>query len=146
MDRLSLVDENTVACDLPADQLWRGLLAVVSGTSAGGRRFAGLLGCDPASATPSFTGVPGDAVPGFRVVDADPGRRLTLEGRHRFSRYRLAFRVDDGGVTAVTHAEFPGPVGRAYRGVVIGSGGHRIITRTLLRRVVRVAGRPGPPR
>ena len=36
-------------------------------------------------------GRPGDAVPGFRVVEAEPGRRLALRGRHRFANYALTF-------------------------------------------------------
>jgi hypothetical protein len=30
-------------------------------------------------------------VPGFRVVEAEPGRRFALRGRHRFSNYALTF-------------------------------------------------------
>jgi hypothetical protein len=36
---------------------------------------------------------------------------------------------------ARSYAEFPGPAGRVYRALVIGSGGHRIMVRRLLRDV-----------
>ncbi len=82
---------------------------------------------------------------GFHVARSDPPRELALEGRHRFSRYRLAFEVEPSGagtrLKAVTHAAFPGLHGRIYRALVIGSGGHRIVTRRLLRSVARLAER-----
>jgi hypothetical protein len=97
----------------------------------GATRFARVLGTDPASATRSFQGRPDQTVPGFRVVDAEPGHRLTLQGRRRFSRYRLTFLLDDDGLRAQTHGKF-------YRAAVIASGG-RIITRRLLRRIEELA-------
>jgi hypothetical protein len=41
-------------------------------------------------------------------------------------------------VWARTWAEFPGPAGAAYRALVIGSGGHRLVVRRMLRRVARL--------
>jgi hypothetical protein len=38
---------------------------------------------------------------------------------------------------AETHAAFPGLLGRLYRAAVIGSGGHRLVTRRLLRQIAR---------
>jgi hypothetical protein len=87
---------------------------------------------------------PGDALPGFAVAHSLAPERLWLSGRHRFSRYALVFELDetgDGGCTlhARTSAEFPGPAGRAYRALVISSGGHRILVRRLLHDVARRA-------
>jgi hypothetical protein len=76
-------------------------------------------------------------VPGFRVVEAEPCRRLALRGRHRFSNYALTFVLDGDRLRAQTHAAFPGVLGRLYRAAVIGSGGHRLVTRRLLRQVAR---------
>src|SRR5262249_25304184 len=98
----------------------------------GSAAFARLLGCDPARGTAEFAGRPGDAVPGFRVVEAEHGRRLALRGRHRFANYALTFVLDGGSLRAETHAAFPGVLGRLYRAAVIGSGGHRLVTRRLL--------------
>jgi hypothetical protein len=76
-------------------------------------------------------------VPGFRVVEAESGRRLALRGRHRFSNYALTFVLDGDRLRAQTHATFPGVLGWLYRAAVIGSGGHRLVTRRLLRQVAR---------
>jgi hypothetical protein len=78
-------------------------------------------------------------VPGFRVVAVEPGRRLELRGRHRFAQYALTFILDDTSLRAQTHAAFPGIVGRLYRAAVIGTGGHRVITKAILRRVAGAA-------
>jgi hypothetical protein len=96
-----------------------------------------MSGGAPIARTAELTGLPGEAVPGFRVVEAEPGRRLVLGGRHRFSRYTLTFVIEDGFLRAQTHAAFPGVLGRLYRAAVIGSGAHRVVTRRLLRQVVR---------
>jgi hypothetical protein len=74
---------------------------------------------------------------GFSVARAEPPARLLLAGRHRFSRYSLEFivdEVDDGRslLRAVTRAEFPGPAGRAYRGLVIGTRLHVVAVRSML--------------
>jgi hypothetical protein len=45
----------------------------------------------------------------------------------------------DWRVTAHTSAAFPGLAGRAYRALVIGTGGHRIVVKQLLRAVARRA-------
>lgn len=75
---------------------------------------------------------------GFSIIEEEPGSRLVLAGRHRFSSYRLTFEVGEPGagrvpVRAITHAAFPGVTGALYRTFVIGSGGHRLAVRHLLR-------------
>lgn len=91
--------------------------------------------------------MPGDAVPGFAVAEADPPRTLVLRGSHRFSRYELRFSlmpVEPGRTElhARTAAEFPGLLGRGYRLAVISSGGHVLAVRHLLGRVAGRAERP----
>jgi hypothetical protein len=76
---------------------------------------------------------------GFRVTESEPGRRLVLRGRHRFAIYALTFVVDGGSLRARTDAAFPGLLGRLYRAAVIGSGGHPLVARRLLRRVATAA-------
>lgn len=88
--------------------------------------LARLLGCEPAHSTAEFAGRLGETVPGFRVVESDPGRRLPLRGRHRFADYALTFVLNGDCLRAQTHAAFLGVLGRLYRAVVIGSGGHRL--------------------
>jgi hypothetical protein len=135
---LPFVDQHRQRVDGPAEAVWRDLLGGLRRELSGGSRLAWLLGADPAVATAGFTGRSGDALPGFRVVDAEPGRRLVLAGRHRFARYRLTFLVGAHGLIARTEAAFPGLHGRIYRALVIGSGAHGWVTRQMLRRLTGV--------
>jgi hypothetical protein len=62
---------------------------------------------------------------------------LALEGEHRFSRYELTFRTDRlaqdrSRLRAETRADFPGPAGRVYRALVIGTRGHVVAVRRML--------------
>jgi hypothetical protein len=82
----------------------------------------------------------GESIPGFRVVESEPGRRLVLGGQHRFARYALTFLLEGDRVRAQTHAVFPGVHGRIYRGLLLRTGAHQAITRNLLERVARAAG------
>ncbi len=114
--------------------------------SSGSAPVARALGLVPARTRGDWRGTlhPGDALPGFAVAQTRPPQRLELRGRHRFSSYALVFELDAVGAArctlrAQTWAEFPGPIGRAYRALVIGSGGHRVIVRRLLRDVARRA-------
>jgi hypothetical protein len=139
MEALPYVDEHSQRVEASPEAVWTALLKVLRRTMGGSSRFARILGCDPVQGTAEFAGRPGDAVPGFEVIEAEPGRRLALRGRHRFSSYALTFVLDGDQLRAQTHAAFPGWLGRLYRAAVIGSGGHRIITRRLLRQVARAA-------
>ena len=109
------------------------------------RRFARLLECHDQGSEGAFDAAPEETLAGFRVAAAEPPRRLALEGRHRFSRYRLTFEIEPAGAVsrlrAVTHAEFPGIRGALYRAAVIGGGGHRMITRRILNSIARRAER-----
>ena len=137
MEQLPFIDEHSQRVDAPADAVWMALLKVLRRRMGGSATIARILGCDPARGTAEFAGRPGEAVPGFRVVASEPGRRLALRGRHRFANYALTFVVDGDRLRAQTHAAFPGVLGRLYRAAVIGSGGHRFVARRLLRQVAR---------
>ena len=80
---------------------------------------------------------------GFVLDEAEPPERFALKGRHWFSVYALIFVLSevDGGtrVAAQTWADFPGFKGRIYRALVIGSGGHRVAVRNMLRRIAAQA-------
>ena len=74
---------------------------------------------------------------------AAPHERLTLTGRHHFSRYLLVFDLGDApdGATrlrATSYAAFPGPHGRVYRTLVIGTRLHVVATTHILRSVRRL--------
>jgi len=139
MEELPYIDEHSQRVDASGDAVWTALLKVLRREIGGSAGFARLLRCDPAQGTAELTGRPGETVPGFRVVEAEPGRRLALRGRHRFANYALTFVIDGDRLRAQSYAEFPGLLGRLYRAAVIGSGGHRIITRRLLRQIARAA-------
>jgi hypothetical protein len=77
---------------------------------------------------------------GFRVTESSAPAKLVLEGRHPFSKYALVFLIEarEGGgsrARAQTWAAFPGPQGRVYRALVIGSGIHSVLVRRMLRRL-----------
>jgi hypothetical protein len=139
MEELPYIDEHRQRIDAPPGAVWAALSAVLRRQMGGGARLARILGCDPVQGTAEFQGRPGETVPGFRVVDAEPGRRLALRGRHRFAHYSLTFLVDGDCLSARTHAAFPGLRGRLYRAAVIGTGGHRLVMRRMLRRIARAA-------
>jgi hypothetical protein len=132
-----------MAIGAPIEQAWDALITVVRGFGrAVPAAIARPWGLVPARAQGDWrsTPEPGDCVPGFTVARSQPPRSLELRGRHRFSRYALVFELDERGehgcrLRARTYAEFPGLAGRAYRTLVIGSGGHRLAVRRLLRDV-----------
>ncbi len=137
METLPYIDEHVLRIDGNADAVWSALLTTLRSQLKGGETIARVLGCDPAQGTATFTGMVGDAMPGFRVAESDPGRRLVLHGRHRFAAYALMFIIDGAHLSAQTHAAFPGILGRLYRAAVIGSGGHTVVARRLLHQVAR---------
>lgn len=129
--QLPYVDEHRLFVEAARDVVWSALRSFGDSELGigSGNPLAYLLGTRPRS--------------GFEVAEVEPGRKLTLAGRHRFSRYQLVFGLvaAEGGtvVTARTFAEFPGIHGRIYRVLVIGSRAHVVATRHILRAVRRKA-------
>ncbi len=146
MERLPYIDEHSIVIGASRERVW-GVLASALRASLGRTAptpLTRLLGLKPAQSRGERSGTlhPGDALPGFTVAKADIPERLALRGQHRFSRYALTFELDPTGencctLRARTWAEFPGLTGRAYRALVIGSGGHRLVVRRLLRNIAR---------
>jgi hypothetical protein len=88
----------------------------------------------------------GATLPGFRVATSNVPTEWGLEGEHLFSRFALMFRVIPEGntrcrVRAETSAEFPGHQGVVYRALVVGSGGHVVAVRGMLRSIKTKAER-----
>jgi hypothetical protein len=141
--RLPLIDEHSAVVDGDPERAWQALVHVIGRSFGDARRgrIASALGCeDTDTGGPPFPAV-GARVPGFHVAESEAPRVLALAGRHRFSRYALTFLLDaEGGRTRVraqTHAVFPGIAGRLYRTAVIGTRGHVLAVRSMLRGVER---------
>ncbi|WP_330231408.1 hypothetical protein OHA40_02335 [Nocardia sp. NBC_00508] len=122
MERLHYIDEHARSVDANRDRAWKAVLKVI-----------GKNPSDPSS----MEG-------GFAVESAEEPRRLALRGEHWFSKYQLIFELDEEGpsrtrVRARSFAEFPGLSGKVYRALVIGTGGHRMTVRWMLRRIAAAA-------
>jgi hypothetical protein len=140
VDHLPHIDEHSISIEADPDVTWEALLRVVEGSSgsASTGRVARLLGCADTQRSGPRPLAKGSTFPGFHVESAQRPRMLSLAGRHRFSNYALIFRLDEGGagrtvLRAETRAEFPGLEGSVYRALVIGTRGHVLVTRRLLR-------------
>ena len=141
---LPFIDEHAVTIDASRQTVWRSLVempdAMISPT------FARILGCaDPEASGPRPL-AEGSIVPGFHVVTADEPSELALAGRHHFSDYLLIFRLDELApdrtrLRADSRGGFPGAKGAVYRMLLLGTGGHVLVTRRMLAAVKRGAER-----
>jgi hypothetical protein len=121
MERLPYIDEHAISVDADRVETWSALLRVLCRDPE-----------DP-STVPS----------GFALDELRPPERFALKGRHPFAVYRWVFELDAEApqrtrIRSATWAAFPGPHGKVYRALVIGSGIHRVVVRLMLR---RIAGR-----
>jgi hypothetical protein len=146
---LPFIDTHDVSVVAPALATWAAVLAVFGRLTSGPawRTFARAIRCRPDRATGTVDTV-GATLPGFLVARCDEPTDWALEGEHLFSRYALTFRIDPLDaehcrLTAHSSAEFPGAHGAVYRGLVIGTGGHRFGVRGLLRTIKTEAERGG---
>jgi hypothetical protein len=138
---LPYIDENAISVSVPAPVAWTAVVAVFGRltTRPVWRIFAKAVRCKPDRAIGTAVTV-GEALPGFLVARCEAPTEWALEGEHLFSRYALTFRiarVDSGHCRVAAHssAEFPGPHGKIYRAMVIGSGGHAIGVCGILRSI-----------
>ena len=94
--QLPYVDEHAIEVAVPRDRAWEALRRYVADSllASGGGAFRWLLATDRPA--------------GFAIAAATPPERLQLAGRHRFSRYMLAFELSDAaaGTTRVSATRF----------------------------------------
>ena len=149
IESLPLIDEHSTTVDAEPERVWQAVIERLAsaGRDRSARLVARALGCHPAEAS-GEPGVIGSTIPGFVVARAVRPAVLALEGEHRYARYALITRLEpsQGGrlptiLVAESRAEFPGATGRAYRALVIGSRGHVLAVRSMLRGVRRNAER-----
>jgi hypothetical protein len=143
---LPYIDEHTTDIAVDAADVWPELLEGIerSFSHRGAEIYAWMIGCDEHTASGPRPFAVGSTVPGFHVTALTPRAELVLEGHHRFSSYALTFRIEpvrlgQARLHAETRAAFPGRVGRAYRLLVIGTGGHVVAVRRLLSGITRRA-------
>jgi hypothetical protein len=143
MTGLAFIDAHTVAVDASPERVWDAVVDVAAGAfgSPGAALFARVVGCKDTAVVPSANGGVPEAVVGFHVAHAERPLVIALQGEHRFSRYELRFVIEPGALRAETRAVFPGLAGRTYKALVIGTRGHVVMTRRLLRAVKRRAER-----
>jgi hypothetical protein len=125
---LPYVDEHALRVEAPRELVWTAL-----------QRYTDSL-LRSAEHNPLLTLLDPEPRAGFEVTESIEQRRLSLAGRHRFSRYRLVFELADapGGATCLqahSYAAFPGLHGRAYRALVIGTRLHVLATNHMLRAI-----------
>jgi hypothetical protein len=138
ISQLPHVDEHGVTIVADVNDVWPRLIDAVDRVFSGPVQtgITRFLGCADCTTSEGALAV-GSTRPGFRVAAAVRGSELALEGRHRFSRYALIFRLErlDSGesrLRAETRAAFPGLAGSIYRLLIIGTGGHVIVVRGVL--------------
>jgi hypothetical protein len=150
IESLPFVDRHSITIAVSPQLTWDAMLVVVGkvGEERRSKALAKGLGCTPCDAEGDW-GEIGSSVPGFLVTRAVAPAVLALMGEHRFSRYALIFRIVErnSGLTecsAETRAEFPGGKGKAYKGLLIGTRGHVVVTNSILRSIRKLAERPEP--
>jgi hypothetical protein len=123
MERLPYIDEHATTVDANREETWSALLRVMCR--------------DPHD--------PSTVPTGFVLDEARAPERFALKGRHPFAAYRWVFELDETDddsrtrLRALTWADFPGIHGKVYRGLVIGTGGHRVAVRWTLNRIAATA-------
>jgi hypothetical protein len=116
MERLPYIDEHVTTVDVDRAATWSALVRIWCSDPL-----------DPSTVRSPF----------FWLGEATPPRRLSLNGRHPFAVYTLAFELTEEQpgrtrLSAQSWAAFPGVAGKAYRMLVIGTGLHRVAVRRLL--------------
>ncbi len=135
------IDEHSIEIDAPAEAAWAALFPTLSRALDGrvSRWVARTFDARDQKAEGDLHH-PGGTLPGFVVARSVAPVMLALMGQHRYSSYALVIRIDllpgqRCRVRLETRALFPGAKGRLYRLGVLGTRGHVVAVRSILRSV-----------
>jgi hypothetical protein len=126
---LPLLDKHNATLPANHSAVWQAVRQYAWGLTQSEHVLLGrVLGTEPKS--------------GFELAEEVEGERLALTGRHRFAHYRLVFELDAETrnatkLSVLSFAAFPGARGRLYRGLLMGTGGHVLAVRHMLRTIQR---------
>ena len=135
MDRLPLIDKLCIGFSATPEAVWGAIFEVIRAKMNGNIGMAQFLKAVPVKSTIKFNAL-GDTVPGFEIIEVEANKKLVLKGRHRFSKYQLTFTIESNRLCAQTHARFPGLLGAVYKALVIYSGAHESVTKSLLKQII----------
>lgn len=133
LEDLPYIDEHSIEVAAQPDAVFEAVIATFARFLSGrlGPVLSRLWGCQPPKA--------------FEVIEQQRPTLLIMAGKHRFSRYGIVFRIaptaTGSTLSAESRAEFPGLAGGVYRAAVIGTRGHVVATRGLLRTIAGAARR-----
>jgi hypothetical protein len=126
---LPLLDEHSATIQASRSAVWPAVRRYAHGLARSDHAVLDrVLGTEPRS--------------GFELAEEVEGQRVVLTGRHRFARYRLVFQLNAESssatkVSVLSFAAFPGIRGRIYRGLLMGTRGHVLAVRRMLRTIQR---------
>ena len=147
LEMLPSIDEHEIEVDAPAEATWAALFPALEHAfdTKFSRRYSERIGAIETDCHGDLHH-PGGTLPGFVVSRSIAPVMLALLGEHRFSRYAIVIRIDllpgqRSRVRLETRAEFTGKKGLFYRAGVLGTRGHVLVVRRLLRSIKRRAER-----
>lgn len=147
LEKLPPIDEHEIEVDAPAEATWAALFPTLEDSfdTKFSRRYSQKVGARETDCHGDLHH-PGGTVPGFVVSRSIAPVMLALLGEHKFSKYAVVFRIDllpgqRSRLRVETRAQFTGAKGRFYRIGVLGTRGHVLVVRRLLRSIKRRAER-----
>jgi hypothetical protein len=147
LEKLPPIDEHAIEIDAPAEAAWAALFPTLERAfdTRSAQRYAAKVNARETKRKGDLHH-PGGTLPGFTITRAIAPVMLAMAGEHHFAKYAVVFRIDllpgqRSRVRLETRAEFVGGKGRFYRVAVLGTRGHVLMVRRLLRQIKRGAER-----
>ena len=126
---LPLLDEHSVLVNAGPAEVWPAVRRYAHSLAHSDHAVLGrVLGTVPSS--------------GFELAEEVEHRCVVLTGGHRFAHYRLVFGLEEEPgqrtmLSAASYAAFRGAGGRLYRSLLLGTRGHVLAVRHMLRSIRR---------